>query len=181
MVSNRSWVFSAFTNDLYNSGWCLLSITQSLVYKTKISWITASKSTKSRLDSRVNSNTGTHRDTEAYFKPACQNGCQNFTVDTSTMLHQKEWKSRQPSKTISRDQYVISRGQSSHKTPLEFLWKANFTQTTDGYKSHQDPLNSLSRPEQITIFRLRTGHCGLRARLKRIGIHLPNLLCATAL
>ena len=49
-------------------------------------------------------------------------------------------------------------------------WKAIFTQKTDSYKPHHDHLNSLSRPEQSTIFRLRTGLCGLRAHLKKIGI-----------
>ena len=56
------------------------------------------------------------------------------------------------------------------KTVIKHRWKANFTQKTDGYKPHHDHLNSLSRPEQSTIFRLRTGHCGLRAHLKKIGI-----------
>ena len=56
------------------------------------------------------------------------------------------------------------------KTVIKHRWKAIFTQKTDGYKPHHDHLNSLSRPEQSTIFRLRTGHCGLRAHLKKIGI-----------
>ena len=56
------------------------------------------------------------------------------------------------------------------KTVIKHRWKANFTQKTDGYKPHHDHLNSLSRPEKSTIFRLRTGHCGLRAHLKKISI-----------
>ena len=39
-----------------------------------------------------------------------------------------------------------------------------------------DPVNCLARHEQTTIFRLRTGHCGLRARQKRTGI-MDSALC----
>ena len=70
------------------------------------------------------------------------------------------------------------------KTVIKHRWKANFTQKTDGYKPHHDHLNSLSRPEQSTIFRLRTGHCGLRAHLKKIGIAESSMCdcpCSTRL
>ena len=39
-----------------------------------------------------------------------------------------------------------------------------------------DPINRLAKHEQTTIFRLRTGHCGLRAHLKRTGI-MDSALC----
>ena len=39
-----------------------------------------------------------------------------------------------------------------------------------GYQAHIDPIWRLERAQQTTIFRLRTGHCGLSAHLKRIGI-----------
>ena len=39
-----------------------------------------------------------------------------------------------------------------------------------GYQAHLDPIWRLERAQQTTIFRLRTGHCGLRAHLKIIGI-----------
>ena len=38
------------------------------------------------------------------------------------------------------------------------------------------PINRLARQEQTTIYRLRTGHCGLRANLKRTGI-MNSALC----
>ena len=44
------------------------------------------------------------------------------------------------------------------------------------YNPSTDPINRLARHEQTTIFRLRTGHCGLRAHLKRIGI-MDSALC----
>ena len=40
----------------------------------------------------------------------------------------------------------------------------------DCHKSiHNDPIHKLKRQHQTTIFRLRTGHCLLRAHMKRIG------------
>ena len=36
-----------------------------------------------------------------------------------------------------------------------------------GYQAHLDPIWRLERAQQTTIFRLRTGHCGLSAHLKR--------------
>ena len=44
------------------------------------------------------------------------------------------------------------------------------------YNPSTDPINCLARHEQTAIFRLRTGHCGLRAHLKRIGI-MDSALC----
>ena len=38
-----------------------------------------------------------------------------------------------------------------------------------GFRPDQDTLCQLDRKQQTVNFRLRTGHCGLRARLKRIG------------
>ena len=36
------------------------------------------------------------------------------------------------------------------------------------YNPQKDPLQQLSRHEQTTIFRLRTGQCGLKVHLKQI-------------
>ena len=44
-----------------------------------------------------------------------------------------------------------------------------------GYQAHLDPIWRLERAQQTTIFRLRTGHCGLSAHLKRIGISDTSL------
>ena len=64
---------------------------------------------------------------------------------------------RKPKPCSERDKNV------SGKEPLE---------TTN---PSTDPVNRLARHEQTTIFRLRTGHCGLRAHLKRTGIMVSAL------
>ena len=38
------------------------------------------------------------------------------------------------------------------------------------YDPQKDQINTLGRRTQTTIFRLRTGHCGLRKRLKKLGL-----------
>ena len=54
--------------------------------------------------------------------------------------------------------------------------KCQWKRDNGDYNPSTDPINCLARHEQITIFRLRTGHCGLRAHLKRIGI-MDSALC----
>ena len=39
-----------------------------------------------------------------------------------------------------------------------------------GCDPQKDQINTLDRRTQTTIFRLRTGHCGLRKHLKRLGL-----------
>ena len=48
--------------------------------------------------------------------------------------------------------------------------KATFQSQTEGYNPNQDELNKVPRHQQTTILRLRTGHCRLNSRLKRIGV-----------
>ena len=48
-------------------------------------------------------------------------------------------------------------------------WKKN------GYQTHLDPIWRLEWVQQTTIFRLRTGRCGLSAHLKRTGISDTSL------
>ena len=50
-------------------------------------------------------------------------------------------------------------------------WKTAFRLKTGGYKPERDvdPTHHRSRAEQTAIFGLRTGHCGLKAQLKRVG------------
>ena len=50
------------------------------------------------------------------------------------------------------------------------------TRATGDYNPSTDPINRLARHEQTTIFRLRTGHCGLQSHLKRNGI-MDSALC----
>lgn len=56
------------------------------------------------------------------------------------------------------------------KTLLRSRFRRDWASLNDGYQAHQDPIQTLERRHQTTIFRLRTGHCGLRAHLKRIGV-----------
>ena len=62
------------------------------------------------------------------------------------------------------------------KTLINNRRKTMFQQKTNGYNPSKDPMYQLNRHEQTTIFRLRTGHCGLRNHLKRIGV-VPTSLC----
>ena len=67
----------------------------------------------------------------------------------------------------------------SHKetrTLIRKRQKSTFIASIGGYNPQKDPLHQLSRHEQTTIFRLRTGHCGLKGHLKKIGIQ-PSGLC----
>ena len=54
--------------------------------------------------------------------------------------------------------------------------KSTLIASIGGYNPQKDPLHQLSRHEQTTIFCLRTGHCGLKGHLKKIGIQ-PLALC----
>ena len=65
--------------------------------------------------------------------------------------------------------------------PLQLAVYLAVQSAVSGTKPHlllpgTDPINRLARHEQTAIFRLRTGHCGLRAHLKRIGI-MDSALC----
>jgi ribonuclease HI len=56
------------------------------------------------------------------------------------------------------------------KTLLNRKKKSEWKDRNKGYKPQEDPINELDRRSQTTIFRLRTGHCGLRKHLKRLGL-----------
>ena len=56
------------------------------------------------------------------------------------------------------------------KTLLHSRYNGDWKKQNGGYQAHLDPIWRLERAQQTTIFRLRTGHCGLSAHLKRIGI-----------
>ena len=62
------------------------------------------------------------------------------------------------------------------KTPLQNSQKCLWRRPTGDYNPSADPINRLARHEKTTIFRLRTGHCGLRSHLKQIGI-MDSALC----
>ena len=62
------------------------------------------------------------------------------------------------------------------KTLLKNKRKSEWRRSTGNYNPKQDSINHLKRSDQTAIFRLRTGHCGLRSHLKRIGVS-PSALC----
>ena len=61
------------------------------------------------------------------------------------------------------------------KTLLHSRYNGDWKKGNDGYQAHLHPIWRLERAQQATIFRLRTGHCGLSAHLKRIGISDSSL------
>ena len=61
------------------------------------------------------------------------------------------------------------------KTLLHSRYNGDWKKHNGGYQAHLDPIWRLERAQQTTIFRLRTGHCGLSAHLKRIGISDTSL------
>ena len=56
------------------------------------------------------------------------------------------------------------------RTLIRNRQKSTFIDSISGYNPQNDSLHQLSRHKQTTIFRLRTGHCGLKGHLKKIGI-----------
>ena len=61
------------------------------------------------------------------------------------------------------------------KTLLHSRYNGDWKKENGGYQAHLDPIWRLWRAQQTTIFRLRTGHRGLSAHLKRIGISDTSL------
>ena len=61
------------------------------------------------------------------------------------------------------------------KTLLHSRYNGDWKKDNGGYQAHHDPIWRLERAQQTTIFRLRTGHCGLSGHLKRIGISDTSL------
>ena len=59
---------------------------------------------------------------------------------------------------------------SEAKTLLKRRFRADWRTKTDGYIPEEDAIHQLDRKSQTTIFRLRTGHCGLNKHLKRLGL-----------
>jgi ribonuclease HI len=56
------------------------------------------------------------------------------------------------------------------KAQLKNHFQTEWRNKNKGYKPEEDHINQLTRREQTIIFRLRTGHCGLRKHLKKIGV-----------
>ena len=60
------------------------------------------------------------------------------------------------------------------RTLIRNRQKSTFIASIGGYNPQKDPLHQLSRHEQTTIFRLRTGHCGLKGHKKKL-VFSPRL------
>ena len=56
------------------------------------------------------------------------------------------------------------------KTLLRQNFRIVWQNRNNGYSPQHDHINRLERREQTTIFRLRTGHCGLKKHMKRMGL-----------
>ena len=61
------------------------------------------------------------------------------------------------------------------KTLLHSRYNGDWKKDNGEYQAHLDPIWRLEWAQQTTIFRLRTGNCGLSAHLKRIGISDTSL------
>ena len=61
------------------------------------------------------------------------------------------------------------------KTLLHSQYNGDWKKENSGYQAHFDPIWRLERAQQTTIFHLHTGHCGLSAHLKKIGISDTSL------
>ena len=65
------------------------------------------------------------------------------------------------------------------KTLIRRNYQTRFTE--ENGPQLEDEMQSLPRQQQTTIFRLRTGHCRLRAHMHRMGLsHTPDCQCGTA-
>ena len=56
------------------------------------------------------------------------------------------------------------------KVSYKASWSPGWSRQNGGYIPSQDSIYKLDRKSQVAIYRLRTGHCGLRKHLKRLGI-----------
>ena len=61
------------------------------------------------------------------------------------------------------------------KTLFHSRYNGDWKKHNGGYQAHLDPIWRMEWAQQTTIFRLCTGHCGLSAHLKRIGISDTSL------
>ena len=68
------------------------------------------------------------------------------------------------------DQPPVHLSFQESKALIKNRWNTKATCSQRDYKPHQDALHLLTRNQQTTIFRLRTGHCRLKAHMRRIGV-----------
>ena len=103
--------------------------------------------------------------------PPCQadsSVCSVPPVGARSCGTDEKQNSRQTCKNRSTDteSRPLLGGQDTSPLTVQGHWKKD----NGGYQAHHDLLRRLKRAQQTAISRLRTGHCGLGAHLKRIGI-----------
>ena len=99
------------------------------------------------------------------------------TVDPSPLWASRKWKSRLPGQVWEQQLQPLSTSTFQEaKTLLRNGQRCQWRRANGDYSPSTDPINCFARHEQTTIFRLRTGHCSLRAYLKRTGI-MDSALC----
>ena len=102
-------------------------------------------------------------------------GCS--AVDPCSYRHSGQWNRRSVGKGRQKKYHPSSHlSYKETRTLIRKRQKSTFIASIGGYNPQKDPLHQLSRHEQTTIFRLRTGHCGLKGHLIKIGIR-PSALC----
>ena len=70
----------------------------------------------------------------------------------------------------TKPQPSVSISYGEAKTLLKRKNWSKWRQFHDGYNPKNDPLTLLNRRESTVIYRLRTGHCGLRAHLNKLKV-----------
>ena len=94
-------------------------------------------------------------------------GCS--AVDPCSYRHSGQWNRRSVGKgrPKKKDQPSSHLSYKETRTLIRNRQTSTFIASIGGYNPQKDPLHQLSRHEQTTIFRLRTGHCGLKGHLKK--------------
>ena len=93
-------------------------------------------------------------------------------MGASTCWHCRKRDCRQTGKGSSKTPstpplHLIQRSQDPSETEAEISLE---TKKNNGYDPQKDQINTLDRRTQTTIICLRTGRCGLRKHLKRLGL-----------
>ena len=66
------------------------------------------------------------------------------------------------------------------KTLVRARQQNQWRDETDGYQAEKDGIHQLERKGQVTIYRLRTGHCRLHKHMRKLGL-CPTALCECGL
>ena len=91
-------------------------------------------------------------------------------IPAHTSIREYELADQLTKERREKEQHPTHLSYREVKTLIRNKKKAIFHCKTVGYNPNKDALHQLARHQQTTIFRLRTGHCRLNSRLKRIGV-----------